>query len=596
MPMRNTARVVSAARLGPHLPTSSSRGPVALLVWTALLCTPAIAGSLLNLDGARVVFDNVAWSGSALGAAIATIWAVNGTTGRTRKVRMAGAAAFVLWLLSNLAWTTLALTGAATIPSISDAFVFAILVPAVVLMVACVHGRMTVAEEIAVYLDSLLVAILITTALLHVHGPGVVTLPLGAAVVALGYPIAFTGLAAAGLIAVMGAGYPLALRGPLPLLAGTGMVGLAYLGWVVPTVNGAAAGSLSSLLFTVGTLVAAFGASTWTDERSRDDQYLWWARYISRIGGPVVASLLLLLYLVPASPAVEPLLRASIFVGGVVFVIRQGLLLKERTNALESVTALTGENARLVRELRTELDRRAANESRLIQASRAAAVGELAAGVAHEVNNPLTGVLGFAELVLADLPADDPHRTDLETIRDEALRARRIVEGLREFGAPAAPALEPTDLAGLVRRTVDLVRYSIERRGVTIAEMLPELPPVPVDPHAIQQALLNVVTNAGQAVGEHGRIDIALRAEDDDVVLTVRDDGVGMDEATLSQALEPFFTARPAEPGAPPSRGLGLSITTGLIESHGGTIVLDSRPGHGTLVEFRLPATRTRTP
>ena len=595
MPMRNGAAAVSAAPIQSLGHPALPRGPVGVLAIASLLCVPLVAASLGDVDGRRTLFDNLAWSGSALAAAVATAWAVPGTTGRTRRVRLAAAAAFALWLLANLAWSVQDLAKTGTIPSIADAFVFAILIPGVLVVVATVRGRMTVAEEIAVYLDSALVVILIATVLLHIHGPAVVALPLGAGVVALGYPLAFIGLAAAGLVALIAAGYPLGSRGPLPLLGGSAIVGTAYLGWIVPTVTGTAAGPISSILFTVGTLVAAGGAATWTDARSDDPRYRARARVLARIGGPFVASLLLLLYLVPAPPTIEPLLRMSLFVGGVAFVVRQGLLLKERTHTLESVTALTNENARLVQELRTELDRRAANESRLIQASRAAAVGELAAGVAHEVNNPLTGVLGFAELILAELPPDDPHRPDVEIIRDEALRARRIVQGLREFASPAGAALEPTDLADLARRTVDLVRYSIERRGVTLSEELAVLPPVLVDPHAIQGAILNVVTNAAQAVADDGRIEIALRAEGDEVVLTVRDDGVGMDEHTLALAREPFFTGRPAEPGTPPRRGLGLSISSGLVESHGGTIFLESRPGHGTLVEFRLPATRRHT-
>jgi signal transduction histidine kinase len=293
--------------------------------------------------------------------------------------------------------------------------------------------------------------------------------------------------------------------------------------------------------------------------------------------------------LLPVPPSLDGFVRVGLFVAGIAFVIRQALLLRERTDTLTAMTELTAENERLLGELRTELARRQKDERRVIQASRAAAVGELAAGVAHEVNNPLTGILGFSELLIGDLEPDDPRRADLETIRDEALRARRIVSALQDFAAPAAPQLAPTDLAVLVHRTIELTRYAIERRGVLIVEDLAALPPIRLDASAIQQAILHVLTNAGQAVGSGGRIDVGIRAEGPDAVVSIADDGVGMDATTIGLAFEPFFTGRPDIPGVPPARGLGLSISSGLVESHGGTIHLDSWPGRGTTVEIRLP-------
>jgi signal transduction histidine kinase len=590
--MRNAVAAIPAAPLPIAARPSGFRGPVRFLSLVGVASIPFVLASVLDAGGLRTQFDNVHWNLSAIGGTAAVIWAIRGTTGRIRTVRTAAAAALALWAVSTLLWSILALADRASIPSIADLFVFAIVAPGVAIMVAAIRGRMTRAEETAVYLDAALVVILILSVLLHVHGPAAAALPTGAGFIALAYPTAFIGLAAAGSIALLAAGYPISARGPLPLLAGSAILGIAYLGWVVPTVTGSEPGELSSVLFTVGTLVAAYGAATWTDELAPNGRYRERARYLARIAGPIVASALLLTVVVPAPPMLETVFHLGLIGGGAVFMTREGLLLRERTAMLASVTALTSENARLVHELRTELDRRAHDERRLIQASRAAAVGELAAGVAHEVNNPLTGVLGFAELLLADLDPDDPHHGDVTVIRDEALRARRIIQGLREFAAPAPPTLAPTDLSDLIRRTVDLVRYSIVRRGVDLVEDLPELPTALVDPHAIQQALLNVLTNASQAVADNGRIEIALRTDGGELVIDVRDDGTGMDAATLSLAMEPFFSGRPDEPGVPPARGLGLSITSGLVESHGGSITLESQPGRGTAVEIRLPAPR----
>jgi two-component system NtrC family sensor kinase len=164
---------------------------------------------------------------------------------------------------------------------------------------------------------------------------------------------------------------------------------------------------------------------------------------------------------------------------------------------------------------------------------------------------------------------------------------------MRDFANPPAPQLALTDLSSLVHGTVDLVRYSIERRGTTIVEDLPALPPILIDSSAIQQAILNILTNARQATRADGRIDISSRIDGDDRVVTITDDGIGMDEATVRLAFDPFFTGRDEDLGLEPGAGLGLSVSNGLIESHGGTISISSRPGHGTTVEIRLPSVRT---
>jgi signal transduction histidine kinase len=338
--------------------------------------------------------------------------------------------------------------------------------------------------------------------------------------------------------------------------------------------------------------VAAYGAVTWQDERATGSRYLAFARIATRIVAPTVASVLFLLVLAPVPSSIAGLLHIAIFAASIAFIIRQAMLLAERTRTLDALTGLTEDNSRLVGELRGELKRRAVDERRMIQASRSAAVGDLAAGVAHEVNNPLTGVLGFAELLIEDTPVDDPHRGDLETIRDEALRARDIVRALRDFASPRLPELSETDLSGLVHQTVDLLRFSTERRGITIHEDLENLPPVLIDGSAIQQAVLNILTNARLAVADGGRIDVAVRADGQGRLITIADNGIGMDASTAKQAFEPFFTGRDDGADPEPAAGLGLSVSNGLIESHGGTITIDSRPGGGTTVEIRLPASQ----
>ena len=571
------------SRLLPLRPTSLA-GWVLLI--GALACVVPIAAAVTDRSGNRGAWEIAHWVLSSAVAALATVLSVRSADGRTRAIRLAAAIAFALWFLANLSWAVLVAIGRPGVPSESDLFIVAIAVPALAIIGLTVHGRIKAAEEIAVYLDAALVTTLVATGIVLTNGPQAIGLPATSGIIAILYPSAFIGLAAANVIALIAARYRPALRGGFAFAVGSVIVGVAYLGWIAPTASGSAVDSLSSTLFSVGTLLGAYGIVTWSDDRMGEKDGFRWTGHLSRAWGPAAAGVTFLALLVPVGPAIDPLIHAAVFVAGALFVIRQALLLRERTDALAEIEAVHGENDRLVVDLRRQLDERARVERRMIQASRSAAVGELAAGVAHEVNNPLTGVLGYAELLLEDLDVADPRRSDVETIRAEALRARSIVRALRDFARPVSPSMERIDLADTVRRTVDLIRYPLERRGVTLEEEIAaDLPELNADGQAIQQAVLNVLTNAGQAVADDGHVTIRLVAHGPEAVIEIGDDGVGMDEETLTQAFDPFYSGRTEPAGL----GMGLSVARGLVESHGGTIRLASGSGRGTTVAIRLP-------
>lgn len=224
-------------------------------------------------------------------------------------------------------------------------------------------------------------------------------------------------------------------------------------------------------------------------------------------------------------------------------------------------------------------------QRRLIHASRMRAVGELSAAVAHGVNNPLTGVLGYAELLLADWPADDPRRSDVETIRNEALRARAIVRALVDFARPPESESIAIDLRETVRSTVGLVRDHLERRGITVIESLGAVEPLEVDPGAIQQVVLDLCQNALNAMPSGGALRIELLTEDREAVIVIADTGGGMDGSVAERGSRPQFASH--DDAA--TSGLGLSVGRELVEAHGGSIASSSRPGAGTRVEVRLP-------
>ena len=246
------------------------------------------------------------------------------------------------------------------------------------------------------------------------------------------------------------------------------------------------------------------------------------------------------------------------------------------------------------RELREKLDSERAQigrlERQLTEASKLGAVGELAAAVAHEVNNPLTGILGFAELLQSELPVADPRREDARVIMAEAVRARSIVRALLEFARPRPPQRIPSDLNELARGALDLISFRAQEAGVRIAEELSELPPLELDPDAIKQVLLNLFDNAIEAMPHGGELRVKTTRQGDRAGVIVADNGAGMDAETRKQIFTPFFSTRGVNRGG---TGLGLSVGLQIVQGHSGTIEVESEPGSGTTFCVWLPITRT---
>jgi signal transduction histidine kinase len=573
----------------PNLPLRLPAGrPAQILAVGAVLTLILVA--LAQLDPSRNgrLWAYAHWNVSAITAFVAVLASIAGTRGTERRVRIWAAATLGVWMTYNVTYAVLALTEISGFPGIADAFGLFVFVPAIGALIESVRGRLTWAEETAVYLDAAIMAAAVFAILLVVFGPTAYDLGGLRGVLVFAYPLEFLAIALSGTVALVAVRYHIGPYGAAALLAGSAIVGLAYLTLVVGRAGDIAfAADLSGPLFSIGALVAGFGGVTWRDEIVNSARFVARASFLARSLGPLAAGLTFLAVL-PESTRLEPLegfLRIAVLTAGALVLIRQGLLLRERSRMLTEVQVLHDENDRLVGELRNELAERARVQDQLVNTSRMAAVGELAAGVAHEVNNPLTGVLGYAEILLLDTDDDDPRRKDLETIRSEALRARGIVRALRDFARPKTPEPVPTDLGELVTRTVDLVRYPLVESGITIIQSLADMGLVQVDPDAIQQVLLNVLTNAMQAMPDGGRLVIETATDGGDVIIKIADDGVGMDESVAAQAFVPFFSGRPSANAS----GLGLSVSLGLVESHRGTLTLRSAPNAGTIVEIRLP-------
>ncbi len=223
----------------------------------------------------------------------------------------------------------------------------------------------------------------------------------------------------------------------------------------------------------------------------------------------------------------------------------------------------------------------------VLSSERLAAVGKLAAGVAHELNNPLTGVLTFAEDLLLDVDPQDPVAEDYKLIMQETLRCRRIVRDLLDYSRQKEPQRSPAQVNQIVRRTINLVERQASFQDVVFGlELDSGLPAILVDSTLIQQAILNLVINARDAMQMKGRIVIASGMWDGarGVMVSVSDDGVGIPEDRLCKIFEPFFSTK-GEQGT----GLGLSAVVSIMEQHGGRVEVDSTPGVGSTFRLVFP-------
>ncbi|HEX2992926.1 MAG TPA: GAF domain-containing protein [Anaerolineales bacterium] len=241
-------------------------------------------------------------------------------------------------------------------------------------------------------------------------------------------------------------------------------------------------------------------------------------------------------------------------------------------------------------ELRSRMEAQRSAENQLIQAAKLAAVGEMAAGIAHELNNPLTSVTGFAELALDEIPAESEMHKDIEIVLREALRARSVVRRLLDFARQSESTRARTSLNEIVEDVVALSKHLIHSGGVTLnIDLEVNLPWVLVDANQMKQVLLNLVHNALQAMPNGGEMKIltetVARNNRDWVVVTVMDTGIGISPADQARIFEPFYTTKGNRGGT----GLGLSVTYGIVTDHGGQIDVESQPGKGSKFTVWLP-------
>ncbi|MEQ8223312.1 MAG: response regulator [Candidatus Eremiobacterota bacterium] len=239
--------------------------------------------------------------------------------------------------------------------------------------------------------------------------------------------------------------------------------------------------------------------------------------------------------------------------------------------------------AHIIRNIEKEIEL----QRQLIQSEKLSTMGQLVSGVAHELNNPLTGIIGFSELLM--LEADKSIYKDLKRIQEEAARARRIVQNLLSFARMHKPEKTKIDINGIIKNVLELKSYEMRVDNIEIKCNLDQNLPVTMgDPHQLQQVFLNIINNAHQAVtsaSRSGVMNIKTCKKEASIIIEFSDTGPGISKENLTRIFDPFFTTKEVGKGT----GLGLSLSYGIIKDHGGTIHAVSEEGEGAIFTIALP-------
>jgi len=225
-------------------------------------------------------------------------------------------------------------------------------------------------------------------------------------------------------------------------------------------------------------------------------------------------------------------------------------------------------------------------EEQLQHSEKMASIGILAAGVAHEVNTPLTGISSYTQMLRQQIKNDDPRSALLEKIEKQTFRAAKIVNNLLNFSRSSKAEFENLDTNKVLLDVLSLLEHQLERGRIKVRKELNDLPLVRGNENRLQQVFFNLILNARDAMPKGGWLTLATRAEDDAVVVEVRDTGHGIKPEHVRRIYDPFFTTK----GIGRGTGLGLSISFGIVQEHGGAIFVESVPGQGTTFQVALPS------
>ena len=307
--------------------------------------------------------------------------------------------------------------------------------------------------------------------------------------------------------------------------------------------------------------------------------------------GALTTSFLFLCVVLPrpflCSPYVAPLLRPLLFV---LFTAFLGLLTAMLINRSEKEEKARAELSAAYQELGEYDQRLRENQEQLIQAEKLTSLGQMAASIAHEVNNPLAGVLVYTQLLSKKIAGDNmPKEIALDYLSkmdSELTRSTRLIRNLLDFARQSPPTLKEVDLNDVVNRALDLAAHSAELQNIRVVkELTPSLPRLMADFSQLQQVCTNLILNAIQAMPEGGRLTLRTSANSSQVKIEVQDTGCGISPENMRKLFTPFFTTKEKGKGV----GLGLAVTYGIIQRHQGRIEVQSKEGEGTTFTIYLP-------
>jgi signal transduction histidine kinase len=260
----------------------------------------------------------------------------------------------------------------------------------------------------------------------------------------------------------------------------------------------------------------------------------------------------------------------------------EGPFLKEERSLIDTIAR----EVAMIAERKLAEEERARLRNQLIHADRLATIGQLAAGVAHELNEPLGSILGFAQLARKQPDIPEPVSSDVDKIVKASLHAREVVRKLLLFARQMPPRKQPVNLNDLVANGLYFLESRCAQANIKVVRRLsPELPNLPGDSSQLHQVLVNLVVNAIQSMPDGGTLTIRTGVHEGHLRLQVEDTGVGIDEDVMKKVFLPFFTTKDIHEGT----GLGLAVVHGIVTAHGGTINLESKKGEGTRFDVCFP-------
>jgi len=316
-----------------------------------------------------------------------------------------------------------------------------------------------------------------------------------------------------------------------------------------------------------------------------------YAALVFRVWGSLIASFAFLCVVLPrpflCSPYVAPLLRPLLFVLFTAFLGLLTAMLIDRTEKEEKAHAAL----KVAHQELSKYDQRLReNQAQLIQAEKLTSLGQMAASIAHEVNNPLAGVLVYTQLLTKKINSGKFSKEGaleyLAKMEAELTRSARLIRNLLDFARQSPPALREVNLNDVLNRALDLAAHSAELQNIQVSKELdPSLPKLMADFDQLQQICTNLILNAIQAMPEGGRLTLHTSADNSQLKIEVEDTGCGISPENMRKLFTPFFTTKGKGKGV----GLGLAVAYGIIQRHQGRIEVQSKEGEGTTFTIYLP-------